>query len=95
VVPDLDDSPLLENDDLVRFLDRRQTMGNGDCRAILSNSVKSSLDNLLSTDIDSAGGLVEDENLGLPDNGPRNGNALTLAAGQLGTTFTDLSVVAL
>jgi hypothetical protein len=53
------------------------------------------LNDFLAPDVDCAGSLIEDEDRGLADNSAGNGNTLTLATGELGTTVADGCIVAL
>ncbi len=53
------------------------------------------LDDALGFVIEGTGGLVEDQYARVADQGPRDCNALTLTAGQVGPMFTDQGVVTL
>ncbi|GJC96126.1 hypothetical protein ColKHC_04952 [Colletotrichum higginsianum] len=90
----LDDLPLAQDDDAVGLPDGRQAVGDGDGGAVLGDAVEGGLDDLLAADVDGAGGLVEDDDLGLPDDAPGDGDALPLAARELGAAVADGRVVA-
>jgi len=49
----------------------------------------------LASDVDCAGGFIEDENSRLADDSAGNGNSLTLATGEFGTAFADGCIVTL
>ena len=65
--------------------DSRQAVGNNDAGALLvaHQLIESLLDHPLGLRIQRARGLVQQKDVGLPHNGPRNGNALLLPAGKL------------
>lgn len=86
---------LLQNNNPVGLLDGRETMGNGDRGAVLSNPVERGLHDLLATNIDGTGGLVKDDNLGLPYNAASNSDTLALATGKLRAAVADGGIVSL
>ena len=63
VGPDLDNSALVQDDDLVRVEYRRQTVGDDDRRATLKERLERLLDEVLGCRVQVARGLVEDEDL--------------------------------
>ncbi len=79
---DFDDSSPLQHDQPIRLLQRAQTMGDGDRRAALDQVVQRELNLALGLGVDGAGGLVEDQNLGVDEQRPGNRNPLPLAAGE-------------
>ena len=70
-------------------------MGDSDCRSRLRNAVKSSLYDLLSTDVDSTGSFVENEDCWLADDGPGNGDTLSLTTRKLSTAVSNESIIPL
>ncbi len=57
--------------------------------------VQSLLDNLLTLRVQGRGGLVQEEDLGVPHQSTGDGNPLLLSSAQLGTLATDICTIAL
>lgn len=91
----LDDLALAEENDVVGLLDGSETMGDDDGCASLACAVESGLHDLFATDIDGGGGLVEDEDLGLLDDGAGDGETLALTTAELDASITNFSLVSL
>src|SRR5665213_1318359 len=89
----LDDAACLDDQDLVRSANRRQTMGDDKRCAVLHEIAEAALDESLGLGIEGAGGLVEDEDAGVGENGARDGNALPLSSGELDAALADNGVV--
>lgn len=75
----LDDAAGRHDDNVVCIPNGRQAMSNGDSRTTGSGSLQSSLDDTFRLGVESGGCLVEEQNLGVGDNGTRNSDALLLA----------------
>jgi hypothetical protein len=69
VRPLLHDLPLGEHDDVVRPAHGGEPVGYGDGGAVSGGGVEGGLDDVLGADVDGGGGLVEDQDLGAPDEG--------------------------
>jgi hypothetical protein len=69
----LHDFALPEYNNVVCFPDGAEAMRNDQSGPVLGYLVQGGLDHLLTTHIDAAGGLVEDQDLGSLDNASRNG----------------------
>ena len=65
----LDDLALIEDVDDVGLLDRAETVGNGNGGAAASGGIKRGLDDLLGLGVEGGGGFVEEENLGVTQEG--------------------------
>lgn len=85
---------LAEHEDDVCILHRRQAMRDHDHGSTLAGAFKCSLDELLALRVKRAGGLVEEEDLGIPHEGPRNGHALFLPTREGDPTRANVGVVA-
>lgn len=70
-------------------------MGDDDGGAALSGSIQSSLHNTLAVDVQCTSGFIEDQDLGLTNDGSRDSNSLTLATTELETLSTYAGMVAL
>src|SRR5690606_35572178 len=90
----LDDAALIEDENLVGVGDGRQAVGNDEGRASATKRIESALDLAFRLRVERAGRLVEDQNRRLLQDGPRDRNALALAAGQGSAPLAGESVVA-
>ena len=63
--------------------DGREAVGYDECGASLHEEVEAVLDHGLGLGVEGAGGLVEDEDAGVGQDGAGDGKALALAAGEL------------
>jgi hypothetical protein len=68
--PFLDRSPILQDNDVVSFLNGGEAMCDGNSRTNFRNPVKGGLDYLFALGINSASGFIEDNDLKLLDNAP-------------------------
>ena len=91
----LDRTPSLQHNNMIGFSDGREAMGDSDGRASLCDLVESELDDLLTLCIDSTGGFIEYDDLGLFNDTPCNGDALLLTTGQFHTTVADFRKIPL
>jgi hypothetical protein len=78
--PTLHHHALINHIDDVRFLDRAKSVRNSDGRASPRRGIQRGLDDLLRLGVEGAGGFVEEENLGVAEEGACDGETLFLAA---------------
>src|SRR5690606_24719028 len=90
----LDDPAVIEHEDLVSALDRRQPVRDDERRATLSQTTQSVPDQRLALAVEARRRFVEDQHAWIRDDGTRNRETLPLSAGQLHTPLTDDGVVA-
>ena len=90
-----DDAAVFEHDDLAGAFDRGEAVGDDDRRAAGEQPPQAGLDARLGVDVDVGGGLVEDEDPRVGDEGAGEGDELALAGGELDAALADLGVVAL
>jgi hypothetical protein len=76
----LNDLTLIKDIDDISLLDRAETVSHSDCSTTTSSSIQSSLDDLLGLRVQSGSGFVEEEDLGVPEEGAGDGYTLLLAA---------------
>ena len=81
--PALDDRAPVEHDDLVGTDDGREAMRDHQSRAVLRNPIERVLDFLFGLAVERRGRFVEQQDGRALENGPRDGDALLLAAGGL------------
>lgn len=86
---------VLEDDNMVRFTDGRQSVGDHDGRAALRHAVKRFLHDSLAVHIDGASGFVQDQDRRPFDDAAGDCQPLALAAAQLDAAFTDYRRVSL
>lgn len=70
-------------------------MGDGDGGAVACDAVQGGLHDAFASHVNGAGGFIEDEDFGFADDAAGDGDALALAAGELGACISYLGVVAL
>ena len=87
-----DNLTMIENNDHVSVFNGGQTMGDDQNGAVLAESFQSILNGAFRLIVKSAGGLVQNQNRGIFEDGPCDGQALALAARQVKAVFTDQSV---
>ena len=87
VGPALNDAPIFHQEDQVGPADGREPMSDHEGRPPCEQGGHRRLNELLALGVQVAGGLVEDEDLGRRQDGPRDGQALFLAAGKLDSTL--------
>ena len=85
----LDQASLFEHEDPVRAAHGRQPVGDDDRRVPAPAAFEGGHDFALGTRIDRGQCIVEDENRRFHEQGPRQGEALALAAGQGHAAFAD------
>src|SRR5277367_1996254 len=78
-----DDPSLLDDQDLIGAANRGQAMRNHKRRPALHEEVKAALNQCLGFGVERAGGLVEDEDAWICEDGTRDRDTLTLASGEL------------
>ena len=78
----LGDFAVLEHDQQVGFAQRTQAMRDSDRGAALHHIVERGLDLALGLHVHCGGCLVQNQDLGIDQNGARNGDPLSFAAGQ-------------
>jgi hypothetical protein len=76
----LNDLTLIKDIDDISLLDRAETVSHSDGSTTTSSSIQSSLDDLLGLRIQSGSGFVEEEDLGVAEEGAGDGYTLLLAA---------------
>src|SRR5438552_2389643 len=95
VAADLDDATAVEDDDLVRIADGRETVGDRDRRAALREAVERLLHEPLGLGVERARRLVEDEDRRVAQDRARDRDALLLAAREAVAALADDGVVSL
>lgn len=78
--PTLRDPALIKHVDHIRLLDRAQPMRHRDRRSALRCGIKGGLDNLFGFRVEGRGGLVEEKDFGVAEEGAGDGDTLFLAA---------------
>lgn len=76
----LDDAALVEDVDDVGALDSAEAVGDGNGGAALGRLVQGGLDDVLGLGVEGRRGLVQEQDLGVADQGAGDGDALLLAA---------------
>src|SRR5690606_37693360 len=77
----LDDAALVHDEDLVRALDGGEAVRDDEGGAAAAERAQPVADEGLALGVEAGGGLVEDEDARVGDDGARDGDALALAAG--------------
>ena len=80
----LDDATVVEHDDLVDVAKRRQSMGDDQRRAALGQLGDGSLEQIFGVRVDTCGGLVEHDDVGIAQPHPGERQQLRLAGRQAG-----------
>ena len=91
----LEDSALAKVENLVALDDRVESVGNGQDRRVFELLTDQLLDRLLSHDIDVCGGLVEEHNSVVAEDGTDNADELALADTEVLAFFLNLELQAL
>ncbi len=91
----LDDLASVEHDDGVGFVDRGKSMGDDEAGAITDQGIEGGLDALLGPGVNAGCCLVEDEHVGVRNNGPGDRQQLSLTLGEPFTPSGQDSVVTL
>ena len=89
------DTPLLEDDDLVGKRDRREPVGDDECRAAAGELIQSAGDAALRGGVDAGGGVVEDQDARVLEQRPRDRDALALPTRKRVASLADSRVIAL
>ena len=92
---DLPHNATVHHNDSVGVSHCRETMGDHDDGASNAGPFKGGLDKLLRLDVERRGRFIQEENLWVPQESPRNGKALLLPTGYLAAAFGQEGVVAL
>src|SRR4051812_38786311 len=87
--------PLLEDDDFAGAADGGEAVGDDDRGAAVEEALEAALDRLLGADVDVGGGLVEDEDARLGEEGAGEGDQLALPGRELYAALADFGVQAL
>ena len=91
----LDEAPVLEDEDAVGAADRGEAVRDHEGGAALHQPLQRLLHEPLALRVERAGGLVEQQDLGVLEERARDGDALRLAAGEARAAFADRRVEAL
>ena len=89
-----DDVAVIENDDRRGVADRGKTVRDDQDGFADDQLLERELDGGLAVAVEGAGGFVEDEDRGVPQESAGQGEALLLSAGEAGAAFADEGVVA-
>ena len=87
------DAAALHQDDAVRVLYAGHALGDDDLGGLWDKLAEALADQGVGLGVNRAGGVVQDEDLGLFEQGPGNAKALLLAAGYIGSALLDPGVV--
>src|SRR4051794_27208694 len=93
--PLLGNLAVFQDDDLAGAADGGETVGDDDGGAAVEEALEAALDRFLGADVDVGGGLVEDEDAGLGEEGAGEGDELALAGRELDAALADFGVQAL
>ncbi len=91
----LDEAALVDHEDVVRRLDRREPVGDHEGRAAVLELLERLLDLALRVRVERPRGLVEDQDLGVLDDRARDREALPLAAREQGAALAHDEAIAL
>ena len=84
-----------DHNNTVGTVDGGEAVGNDNGCATFPGLVQSLLDYLLTLGVQGRGGFVKEEDLGVTDQSPSNGNSLLLPSTQLGALGSNIGIVAL
>ncbi len=87
--------PVRHHDDAVGVSERREPVGDDERGAVLDEQVERALDQLLVLGVDGGRGLVQNQQVGVLENGPRDADALPLAAAEAASLLARVGVVGL
>ena len=89
------DFSVVKDQDQVRVLYRRHALGDDDLRGLGDEAAESRPDQGIGMRIHRAGGIVQDQDLRLLQQGPRDAEPLPLASGDIGPALLDVGIVLL
>src|ERR1700736_818484 len=84
-----EDLALFDDQDLVGAADRREPVGDDEGGSALHQEVEAALDQGFGLGVERAGGLVQDQDARVGEDGPGDREPLALAAGELDAAFAD------
>src|SRR5262245_40417704 len=90
----LRETPLFEDQDLIRMLNGRKALSDDERGPAFAKLAHGFLDEALGLRIDAGGRVVENEDAGIHQKCPGNGNALALATAERYAAFANDGVVA-
>ena len=90
----IDDPPLIQHHDLVRFLHRRKTMSDHQNGAAGHRLLEAKLNCCFGFGIQSAGGLIQQQQGWISENGSGNRDPLQLTARNIAAAFLQLGGIA-
>ena len=90
----LDDTSVVEDNDIIGSDDSGEPMGDDDGGASTEHLIKSSLEEPLTFCVECRGGFVEDEQAGVAEESTSNADALALTAREEASPFAERGVVA-
>src|SRR5262249_52350821 len=93
MAPAFDDLALLDHQYLIGAANGGKAMRDDEGRASLHEIRKALLNQLLRLGVQAGGGFIEDQYARLRKDGPRNGNPLSLSAGELHAAFANHGVI--
>ena len=89
------DAPPVHDDDPIRILHGGDALGNDDLRGFRNVGMQALTDQRIRFCVHGAGGVVQNEDLGMLEQGPGNAQPLLLPAGHIGAALFDVGIVAL
>ena len=78
-----------DDEDLIGVADGREAVGDDEGGAACHEAFEGFVDEALGFAVEGGSGFVEEEDLGIGEDGPGDGDALALAAGELGAARAD------
>jgi len=91
----LDDAMIIDHQDLVGVADGAQPVGDDQAGAVCHKRTQALLDKQLGARIHRAGGLVQDEDARVLEDGPSDGQKLAVAVAEHGASFAHFCLVPL
>ena len=89
----VDDAPFVEHEDLVGIDNRADTLGDDEAGAVFHQPVERVLDEHFGRNVDIAGGVVQDQDARVGQQGAGDGDALFLASGKRCAALADRGLV--
>src|SRR5215212_8901926 len=90
-----DNFAFIQNDNFVGVDHRADALCDDEGRASPHESIECFLDLRLRIEVNTGGRVIQDENARVEEQGAGNSNALLLSAGERGTAFPDMCVIAI